>query len=235
MSAPMVVTFDDREIATFLKQFPRDARNAGLYGLNEAAKIMQAKVYQQMSARFTYRSQKGRTFLERQVKIDFYKAGKAEEVRIHTVGPNVEPTRQLLPKFDTSGGTKREKSGGMLTIPIRARSTASSVVPKRFRLSQLALKPTPGGMLVSETNSRIFADHKNIYRRIGSGRGTRVEVLYTFRRATPVPTPIRWDDAARLALESWPTITAKAIAEKAAHLLAKGRATASQFGGAEGP
>jgi hypothetical protein len=225
----MVVTFDDREFAEFLRLAPREARKAGLYGLNDAAKVMQGTVRQQMASRFTYRGAKGKTFLERQVKVDFYKSGKAEQVRVFTQGPNTEPDRQLLPKFDVTGGTKRDKEGGMLTVPIRARPSKGQVVPKRFRIGALQLVRGRNNLLYSVTQERVWADKRNVYRRMGRGRGTRVEVLYTFRRETKVPTPIRWNTAADSAIAAWPSITGKHIAEKVGHLLRTGKATADNF------
>jgi hypothetical protein len=229
MTQPFVVQFDDREFAEFLRLAPREARKAGLYGLNDAGKVMQGTVRQQMAQRFTYRGTKGKTFLERQVKIDFYKSGKAEQVRVFTQGPNTEPDRQLLPKFDVTGGVNRDKEGGMLTVPVMARSTFASTIPARFRIKQLGLVRGRNGLLQSTTQPGVWADKKNIYRRTGRGRGTNVVVLYTFRRETKVPTPIRWNVAADSAIAAWPSIAGKHIAEKVGYLLRTGKASAGDF------
>jgi hypothetical protein len=227
----VTVKFDDGAFGDFLRDFPKDARKAGLHALNEAAKVGQKALQSEMAGTFTFRSLSARRFMERQVKIDFYKAGGPEQVRLHSAGPNDEPSRQLLPKFSTEvGGTKTGRDGGSLAVPVMARPTKGAAVPARYRLSKLGLKPGLNGNLISTTDRRVWADRQSVKRRVGRGKSATVVVLYTWRKQTRTPRPMGWGRAGEKAIAAWPAIAEKALMEKAAHLLKRGRATAQDFG-----
>lgn len=233
MAGDMSIRLSDERFVEVFRQFPTEGRVAASYALNEALKVAQADYRRRMVMRFTFRTSSGRKFIERQVKMQFFRKGQPEQASIFLTGPRSEPDRELLSKHEQPH--KRDKEGGMLTVPIRARPHQGSVVPRRFRIPQLQLRPGPGGLLYSQTQRGVFADRRNIYRAINTHRRdhskSRVEVLYTFRRVTPNPRgPLGWYLSAAAAQAAWPSIAAKAIEEKVQHLVRKGVATSSQFG-----
>lgn len=233
MAGEMSITLSDEQFSEAFAKFPAEGVVAASYALNDALKVAQADYRRRMAGRFTYRSSSGRAFLERQIKMQFYRKGQPHQASIFMSGPLNDPKHEILSKHEAY--ERRDKDGGMLVVPIRARPNKGSAVPRRFRIAPLQLRPGPGGLLYSQSQKGVFADRKNIYRAVNLHRKdrskARVEVLYTFRRVTPNPRgPLGWNQSAAAAAAEWPRIAAFAVMQKAAHLMAKGRAVESDFG-----
>jgi hypothetical protein len=137
---------------------------------------------------------------------------KRDEVKRGTI--RLDTSRDFLGKFE-QGGTKQSRTGVKLAVPIEARPTARSVVPKRLSVRNLNLRATrtATGKVQLKGLQRTFVVKTGgaslILQR--QGRGV-VRTLYAFKRSVPIPDSLHfYDTIASYVRNEWNTVAGEAL------------------------
>ena len=108
----------------------------------------------------------------------------------------VDASRDFFTKFE-DGGTKTSRTGKALTVPIEARPTKASLVPKRLSVRALNLTATrtKAGKVQLKGNDGTFVVKTGtqaliLQRRKRAG----VRVLYAFKRSVPIRPMLHFYD-----------------------------------------
>lgn len=200
----VTITVDAAGVLSGLDRLSAQVPYALAQGINNTLKGAQADIRATLPGHFTLRH---RPFIERTIKIVQF-AKKGNQVGILAV----DPTRDFLAKFEEDT-TKTSLTGKSLAVPLigGARPQPTSVIPTRFQIKNLKLRAvrTASGkvMLKGELGTFVLKGATNtlILQRLGSGKNSRVKVLYVFKRSVPITPDLGFIATATKGIDArWP-------------------------------
>lgn len=185
------------------EQLPQANANA----INGAALAFQAAQRQHQRQAFTLRG-RGATFFDRGVKLKPF-ASKASPVAIVRIEPpGGAPRAGVIVRHEEDAERRPERSKA-LTVPIAARPSKTSLVPRQLKPRQLALKPVgpgKGGVQLFRGKLGTFAFRRSD----GTGailqrRGNEVRALYVMVPRTDLDQRLDFEEnALRVVPKVWP-------------------------------
>jgi hypothetical protein len=167
--------------------------------INETAKDFQKVQRRHMLEAFVVRR---RTFVERSVKIKPFANKRRLEATVSIDPPGGKARADILAKFERTG-RKRPRSGKHVAVPIAVRRGKTGVISRRQRPKAFGFRThrTRTGRLQLKGQRRTFilrgSHTPGIYQRVGRGRGSRIRLLYTFKRSVPIDARLRFIENAR--------------------------------------
>ena len=154
-------------------------------------------------------------FFDRAVKIKPFARKQRPAARVLIDPPGGQALADIITKFQTD--TRKTAREGTLAIPISERRTKAGVVAKKDHPRRLNFKPHGGSGRVMRGRRRTFLVRTRsgegfIFRRVGRGPGSTLEVLWRLQREVPIEPELDFFVnarevmdrlAVRRALESW--------------------------------
>lgn len=172
------------DVSRTLRAFFADqAAFATSVGINDTAKDVQAAQRAQAHEAFTIRR---KPFVERAFKIKPFATKASLEATILIDPPGGQARADIITRHEERG-QRTPHAGRSLVVPVKARPSPTSLVPKRLRPGQLGLQVMSrrGGVeiAVGKRGERLI--------RFSDGSGVildrRGEVLHALRPETPIP------------------------------------------------
>lgn len=211
----ITVTVDTRPPFRLLGELERQIPFAASLGLNNALKDAQRAVTRHVLSTFVVRRRKYIT--------DSIKISKFSTKRDLTAVLEVDPTRNVLAKFELGGLKTSTRPDGSIVVPVEARRSVQGVIPKaeRPRAFQFQYHGRGAKATVFKGRDRTFLIKKAggrgaIYMREGasfrrqgvlrSRRGpSRVKLLYVLTPGARIPATLHFKETAiREFQDRWP-------------------------------
>lgn len=126
----------------------------------------------------------------------------------------LDPSRDFLAKFQ-EGGSKQSRSGSSLAVPLDARKGKRGLVPAALRIRALQLRKhvTKHGKMQLKGNDGSFTVRTATHTLVLQRKGKRVDTLYVFKRAVPIPSSLRFfETVGAYVTNEWPKVMGEALA-----------------------
>lgn len=179
-----------RAMEGVLKQFPFATSRA----LNDISKEFRAAQREHMAEEFTIR----RPWVLTGVQIP--RGGYARKTNLSVI-VQVEAARDFIYKFETE--VEYEPLSGRFAVPVDVPRTGKGVIKKGFRPSELELRQflmSGDERYIGKKRSFVIEDasgHGGIFRRVGRGSSSEIELLYWFRKKTPIDPVLDFEENAQ--------------------------------------
>lgn len=183
------ITVDTKAFSEAMDNFQKNQLPFALKNtLNYTALDFQKAERDRIAQNFTLRRP---DFILNTVKIERGDFATKEKLEVIV---SIDPTRDLLAKFEDGGVKESRNPQGSVAIPVDARINKNDIItpsnrPKAFQLQTVNTK---GGYLIAKGLKRVFLikgpDGKGeIFQRVGKGKTSRLKLLYDLTKRVPIP------------------------------------------------